>query len=312
MTESRNYKFAKAFEDRNFKEVERLVDEGIDVNFTSWRCETPPLCMALRFGQVSLATRLIKLGADIHYIDDRGYSMLMYATIDYDLAKKLIELNVNIHHSTDGVSALTTALSHGQLDLADELLDLGVDCTLKREYGTTMLFGLQDQDMIKRLLDSKVDVNAQEQYGSTALSYAIGRDRFETAEFLIRAKANVNVCNSQVSVLYHAIIRNQEELITTIVAHGADLDFIMKNRHTALTYFCQNNEINNVKRLLELGANVNVMNGYGLLPLNYVKNQGLIAILVEAGGSLSKEFRILGIILAFLDECVDLFLLMNH
>lgn len=124
--------------------------------------------------------------------------------------------------------------------------------------------------------DINFDINAKASDGSTALSCALRGGHFEIANFLIDQGADLRDVMKDGTTLLMVLMRNQSapiEIVEKIIKEN-DVDAVDNNGNTALILAAQFDFNNNVKILIEKGANVERSNGEGHSALWYAIRQG--------------------------------------
>ena len=116
-----------------------LVDSPkIDLNALNTQGESPLMLAALK-GQLELADRMVKKGADVN---KTGWTPLHYAATTGQLAviRLLIENHAYIDaESPNGSTPLMLASMYGTPEAVKLLLDEGADPTLKNQHGLTAM-----------------------------------------------------------------------------------------------------------------------------------------------------------------------------
>jgi ankyrin repeat protein len=114
-------------------------------------------------------------------------------------------------------------------------------------------------------------------------------------EFVIKAGANVNIQNNELSTPLHLCASNEEEssvdIIKTLIASGADPSKKDVNDEQPLHYAAAS-ATQNIQPLLEAGADINAQNKDGATPLHLAieeNNAEAIKTLLEAGANLAIE-----------------------
>lgn len=103
-----------------------------------------PLYYAARVGAVTSAEKLIDLGADVGFVDSRGWGVLYMAAQKghADVCQLLIERGADINAATrepPGWTALHVTSYHGETAVVEVLLKNGADRTLTIQEGFTAL-----------------------------------------------------------------------------------------------------------------------------------------------------------------------------
>ena len=160
-------KWRTAVEKRDFEEIQRLIDAGIDVNKQDNGGETA-LMKAVLMGDFDIVKELFKVpGIDVNIQDNGGQTALMKAALmgDFDIVKELLKvpgIDVNKQNDYDH-TALMLAAAYGQANVVKELLKAGADWAIKNWDGKTALDVAIDnnlKDIIKVLIKAGADYSA--------------------------------------------------------------------------------------------------------------------------------------------------------
>jgi len=240
-----------------------------------------------------------------------GVTALIFAARqgNLDAVKALVESRADINKpSGDGSTAMLVAIQNGHYDVARYLVEKGGDINKANQKGWTPLYlsvkhrnletgtipvpnQSQASDFITLLLDRNVDVNA-------------------------RVKANTEIRNGQRATWFNeagatafvrAALCGDIEMMRKLLAKGADPKIATEDGTTALMaaagvgysegfihYRSNEESIEAVKLLLELGADVNAQNQAGLAALHGAAHRAAldeIKLLVEHGASLTLESK---------------------
>jgi ankyrin repeat protein len=158
-------------------------------------------------------------------------------------------------------SALLEAIRAGHVEVARTLLDAGVPIrTEGKKRPLALAVAKNSLPLLELLLKAGADPNARDQLGQTALHTAAMKDE-------------------------------RSELLGALVAAGADVKVRDEDGKTPLLVAAEEKSVNNVKRLLEAGADPNVPElERGLYPLHHaIGNAPLLEALLAAGANPSPQ-----------------------
>jgi ankyrin repeat protein len=205
----------------DIKEVEKLLDKGVDINGATFYSQDTPLVYAIRNGHAETVNLLIDRGADIacnnnaplvvavwkgdakivqlildrnvdvNAKDSDGDTPLILATREghTEIVKLLLDSGANIEARNDnGNTALIYAAFYGYSEIADLLLNKGADMEAKNIFGNTpLIFTLRHGhlDIVELLVSKGADIEAKNNKGRTAISYAFNiKDEYKRQEVL--------------------------------------------------------------------------------------------------------------------------------
>ena len=140
--------------------------------------------------------------------------------------RQLLRKGVNINTYTEnGQTALTLAVLHSRLSIADELLSKGVDKNALNRTGDSALHiavKTKNKSAVKSLLKHKVFVNILDHSKNTPLHYAVLSNEYSLAKLLLTHGADANLSNkfNQTPFLI-AHSKNYAELKKLLLKYGA-------------------------------------------------------------------------------------------
>ncbi|MFD0958019.1 ankyrin repeat domain-containing protein [Paenibacillus chungangensis] len=183
------------------------------------------LILAAENGDTERVLNLLKEGADVNAVDDRGRTAVVAATYanKTDTVKALIEQGADINIRDNNLNnVLLYAGASGYLDIVKHSLAAGADTTLTNRFGGTALIPASDRghvEVVKELLEhSDTDVNHINNLHWTALMEAVilgdGGERYQTiVKLLLDHGADVHIGDSQgITPLQHAQKLGFEEI----------------------------------------------------------------------------------------------------
>jgi uncharacterized protein len=181
-------------------EIERLVDDGADVNARDGFGRTPLMVAAYR-GDVAVARVLIELGANVNALDHQSYDVITIAAVrnDLDMLQLAIASGGNTRAITSpyGGTALIAAAHQGHAEAVETLLAARAPVDHVNNLGWTALLeaivlgdgGPRYQATVAALVKGGADLNLPDREGTTPLSLARARGFAKIAEMLEQAGA---------------------------------------------------------------------------------------------------------------------------
>ena len=176
--------------------------------------------------------------------------------------------------SQDG-AALLHAAGTGNVDMAKQLLDQGVDVNFRGSANNTPLMEAAfagHVGMAKFLLDHGADLSAKKNDGQTPLTFSV--DHKELRDLF-----------KDVSDLVEAAGKGDNNALIALVDKGTPVNAVDQYGHTALSESCWNGHTETVKLLLAKGANPTLKKPDGETPLTLAtakKHPDIVALLNEA------------------------------
>ena len=228
------------------------------------------LYYAMKKGDLGLAERLLKDGADPNSLNTQGHSALhvLYAK-GYMMPKRE--------------------------KLADMLISRGADLNLKDRNGKTLIHMVLDSDIddkagaIRYLVGRGADPDLRSWDEKTALQAVFASDINEkqaVIEYLLDNGADPNMEDSGGSTLLHAVffsrMEGRQNMVRYLLAHGADPDHRDKQGNTVLHKalspglryrdgVSDEEIISWLEPLTEKGADLDARNRAGMTPLSYAR-----------------------------------------
>jgi ankyrin repeat protein len=269
----------KASEQFNSEIVNTLIKAGAKVNVTDENGNTP-LILAAQADLTESVRMLLAAGALVNAKNRWGSNALISA---FDSHYRLTDKDTH-HPAPLTIRALLTA---------------GADIQAGNSDGTTplMLAARTDSlEAVKMLLEAGASIDGRDKKGKTALMY----ERYgympsvETFKVLVAAKGDLNAVDSGGRTpLMYAAKGGPPEILELLLKNGAKPSINARDNsgQTALMYaayysdftFPPEDQLRNVKALLEAGADVNIKDNSGNTALGiaqaYSRNQAVIVLL---------------------------------
>ncbi len=176
----------------------------------------------------------------------------------------------------EGNSPLILALYYGQKDIANLFIDHGATLTLYEAAAAGNL------ERVRRLVQAdRGTVNSYSHDGFTPLHLAAFFGNSAILDFLVEAGADVNAVATNGSLLrpiHSAAAHSQNQvaqnMVETLVVHGADVNVKQQGGFTAIHTAADNGNLPLAQYLLAHGADVNVKTDDGKTPLAMALEKG--------------------------------------
>ncbi|KAI6766040.1 hypothetical protein HG530_007110 [Fusarium avenaceum] len=215
------------------------------------------------------------------------------------MAKRLInDSNKNkIGHL--GRSPTHFACLGGLIEVVQQLLEAGVDLTIKDSEGNTPLIISAHKgfnDIVELLLTHGADVSAQNLSGYTALHMAAWKGQTKCCEYLIEGGASLTAkSHREESPLNLACMTyGQSDTVRLLLQNGPETLATERSAmpRSPLQWVCNSGDVDTAKVLLEFGAAKSLLdlNEEGLPPLALAAYHGhveLVKLLLDHGGGLT-------------------------
>ena len=193
----------------NLDMVKALVEAGADINFKGGNGDLTgltPLITAAATGKEDVARYLVSWGAKLDEVDDQGNSAAgaAVATNNVRILKLLGDAGANLRQLQGSNRSPLISLAAKSVEAGDEMVQYlirkGADVNQEDGDGDTPLFYAAvtgNTRVADLLLRAGADIDhLNNEYKITALYAAVAQEKSETAQFLIKKGANVNLLTS--------------------------------------------------------------------------------------------------------------------
>ncbi len=216
---------------------------------------------------------------------------------DLKLAKQLIDQGVNVNaKDSSGATALYLAVIGNDMRTIHFLLGNEVDVNAKIEENYTLLHVAAQcghKDIVELLLQHGADVNAKNKEGATPLHPAAEGGHKGIVKLLLDNKADVNAQENDGYVALHVAAKEgREEVVELLLQHGAKVNIQENSDYTALHFAAKNRRYGTVKLLLDHGAKVNAKTKEGFTPLYSAAEGGcrdVVKLLLDNGAEVNAR-----------------------
>ena len=196
--------------------VRRLLQAGANPNAALLLGETP-LMVASRSGNPDVVSQLLAKGAHVNARAARGQTALMWAVAQKhpDVVTVLLSHRADVHARSESWRQMEAVSPHGAPEYNREI-----------PYGnnTPLMFAARVGDLAsaKLLVAAGANVNDQDAWGISVVTLAAHSGFLDLVEFLLDKGADPNKSAAGFTALHEAIMRRDEPLVRTLLAHGAD------------------------------------------------------------------------------------------
>jgi len=199
------------------------------------------LLLAIKYGAVNNAKKLLEMGADIHLFlhTHTALTLTHHAINTYDAKRKEFR----------------------ELETALLIKGASVDVSTNKLFWTPLIqtaikpYDISTKTHMKLLIELGADVNYRDKNGRTALMLCASMGRFESCYKLINNYANLDILdNFGWSALMLAIYYNHESILTLLLESGTDVNLTNEKGHSALQIAKEHKREHLVSLLLDFGA----------------------------------------------------------
>lgn len=196
--------------------VRRLLEAGADPNAALLSGESPVMTAA-RTGSPEVLELLLAAGADPNARGPRDQTALMWAASQGhpDAVRVLLEHGADVHARSASWSQVMAVPPHS--DPANQQ-------SIPHGGYTPLLFATRVGDLAsaRLLVRSGADVDAADAWGVSAIVLAAHSGFGDLLEFLLEEGADADAAEAGFAALHLAVMRRDEPMARTLLAHGAD------------------------------------------------------------------------------------------
>ena len=219
----------QALENQDFKLADRLIKLGANIN----REKTPGLpwlIASMQSDQVELRDYLLDNKIDVNAVGDQPHSALALAARSDDLAlmKRLAKQGADLSiNGCDGKTLLLESILQKEPEEIDLLLAQGVDTNVKGDYTHFPLAVAADQNdlvLMGKLVEHKAKLDIEGVSGKPLFSESVLASQYSEIDFLLEHGISPDSQVGEQDALSLSLTRNDNEMRSLLVKHGAKLD----------------------------------------------------------------------------------------
>ena len=321
-TESRLTPLLCAVKERQLELITFLVERGADVNAED-STGYSPLFYACLNSDIECATLLLQCGADPLHRDWKKNDTVMHVACrssDVDMVQWLERTleNMSVNSQIKNKSQQTpldvalmrdcvdvimyakeswekarrknstdfaAALARNDLDLATEVLKLGIDPNYCIPDTGEVVFHLAcaagNIHMVKAMLDQGASLSLEGHDGKTAIHCASSCGQLEIIRWLKKCGCSLNDrSGTGMTPLHYACLSGDEEVVRWLIDRGANMTFISKNLSTSLHFACASGNKALVKLVMEYSCSPYALNHDNERPIDMAGKAGRVELVI--------------------------------
>ena len=229
--------------------------------------------------------KAVEIGADIDATDNNGNTTLIatvlsrqHTNVKSNIISKLMEHKANINFKNNkGHSAMFYAMNSDDVYLVMQLLDHGSDVNETNQAGVPLLVYFATNNCIKgidKAVNLGANIDATDNSGNTpsiaiVLSERVKKkSKSKIISKLMEYRPNINFKNNQKhTAIFYAMNSDDVDLVMQLLDYGSDVNEINEAHQPILVYFVAQNFIQGIDKAVELGADIDATDDKGCTAL---------------------------------------------
>ena len=266
--------------------IEKLISIGASREIKD-RSGNTPLLLAISFDKKQAIYTLVKSGASVNAVNNRGISVAetVVRSRDAELLRFLRENGLDINDKRIVYRELIDSIRANNYEVASYYIQLGVNPNLSNKQGEYLVNLLSqaskvDVRLLKLLVNAGAELNHRDKYLRAALVSFIENDNVEAAKVLVKAGADLSVQGNIFTPLTAAISKKNYAITNYFIQAGADVRQRDRAKEQplnyAVTYYDQSDEARNlINTLIDRGASLDIRHYFDKRAIKKIKKLDL-------------------------------------
>ncbi len=277
---------------QSIEKIDLLLEAKANVNHSS-NLGFTPLFFAACIGNERIVSMLLHAGADVHHRDHNGETAL-HVTANMQIANLLIKAGADIKaQNKRGFTPFITAVQNGADDVVQYYIQQGQNVNIRDNFGNSLLMTAishQQPSVTKTLIRAHINLDTQNRDGYSPLIYSVISNQPKITYQLTKAGANIHLTDRKGNnALIYAIQQKSLASAKVLLEHGSDPNsYDFKGSSALMLALVNTPEI--VPLLIQKGADINCKDDNGFTPLMIaacMKDKQNVKNLLNAGADVS-------------------------
>jgi len=259
-----------------------------DGELKAWLSHPESIGDAVRFGSVEQLGLLLQSGADPNVtgnsLDHSATPLGLAMEVNrLEIGRSLVASGADLGPGRDGVSILGAAVNTERAEWVRMLVEAGAKPSASGSNELIAAVSLGNLEITDLLLDAGAPIDGLNEY-EVPLNEAAAAGQFESVKHLLAKGARVDVGVD--TALMRAAENGHTRIVRSLLAAGAELDRAGKWGYTALHKAVEHGQAACVQALVQAGSNINLAAG-GFRPIDLAsfKSRALVDYLSQLGAT---------------------------